>query len=220
MHGRRPIALASKTVTEADECALCRSVQPGESLDLPHRDASDTLRPFRGAFLKVGLRRRPEVGHAREIVTIRQSIPQQHMHHRAGKGAIGTRTEHQMLIGLFGGGVAVGIDHNDLGPTRLARLARLRDVGHHLHLGMHSVGAPQHDDIGVGDFQRRCSELFTYASDPSWIGGARAYAASLTAVAKDICQAINAVALNQTHGARIMVWPDSLIAVFGGNVQK
>ena len=65
-------------------------------------------------------------------------------------------------IGLLHRAVHVDVDGDDLGA---ALLAGARRVGHHVDLGVHRVGAPDHDQVGLRHLAR------IGPGDPAGAGG-------------------------------------------------
>ena len=147
VHIDRTIALACEAIAEPEEGLLRRADQPGEFLDLCDRQPGDRGGPFRCPRLEMRLQPLGVVGIFFQIVPISQPLAEKHMHDRAGQRPVGAGPHHQRHVGLLHRGVVVDVDHDDL---RAAFLAGLHRMGHHVDLGGHRVGAPDHHAIGLG----------------------------------------------------------------------
>ena len=73
------------------------------------------------------------------------------MHHAAGERAVGAGPQDDLDVGLLHGVVVVDVDGRDLGAAFLAGAHRMR---HHVDLGIHRVGAPDHDKVGDAHLAR------------------------------------------------------------------
>ena len=91
------------------------------------------------------------VGIALEIIPVGFAVAEQAMHHRAGQRAVGAGPDQHGEVGLLHRRVHVDIDDDDLGA---AFLAGARRVGHHVDLGVHRIGAPDHDHVGIRHLAR------------------------------------------------------------------
>ncbi len=91
------------------------------------------------------------IGVAIHIGAIRVTLAEQHMHDAAGEGAVGAGPQQDLDIGLLHGVVVVDVDRRDLGAAFLAGAHRVR---HHIDLGVHRIGAPDHDEVGDAHLAR------------------------------------------------------------------
>ena len=132
------------------------------------------------------------------------------MHHRAGERAVGAGAQRQVHVGLLRGAGAIGVDHHELGA---ARLARPGDVGHHVDLGAHRVGAPDHDQVRVRHLLADHAPALAVARAPAGVGQRHADRGVPARIAHRVAQAVDAVALHEAHGAGVEVGPDRLAAV-------
>ena len=95
MHVDGAVALPREAVTEAQEAARMGAQQPREGFDVGDRYAADGFRPGRCAAGEMGFELLRAVGVLREIVTIGELLAKQHVHDRAGQGAVGARLHTQ-----------------------------------------------------------------------------------------------------------------------------
>ena len=73
------------------------------------------------------------------------------MHDRAGQRAVGAGPQQHRHVGLLHGAVHVDVDRDDLGAAFFAGARRMR---HHVDLGRHRVGAPDHHQVGFRHLAR------------------------------------------------------------------
>ena len=137
------------------------------------------------------------------------------MHDAAGKGSIGAGPQQDLDVGLLHGVVVVDIDRRDFCA---AFLAGARSVRHHIDLGVHGIGAPDHDEVGDAHLARiDAGDLAGTDGKPD----ARDVGADGLVEAGiffDMRQAVDTVAHYQPHGAGIVVRPHRLgtEVAFGG----
>ena len=91
------------------------------------------------------------VGVTIKVVPIGLVVAEQTMHHGAGECAIGAGPDQHRQIGLPHRAIHIDIDRDDLGAALLAGAGRMR---HHIDLGVHRVGAPDHHHVGLRHFAR------------------------------------------------------------------
>ena len=108
------------------------------------------------------------VGVLVEIVPVRLAVAEQAMHHRAGERAVGAGLHHHREIGLLHRAVHVDVDRDDLGAALLAGAGRVR---HHVDLGVHRIGAPDHDQIGFRHLARIGTGDAAGAGGKAGVGG-------------------------------------------------
>ena len=133
------------------------------------------------------------------------------MHDAAGEGAVGAGPQHDLDVGLLHGVVVVDIDRRDLGAAFLAGAHRMR---HHIDLGVHRIGAPDHDEVGDAHLARIDAGDLAGAdgkSDARDIGADRLVEAGIFL---HMGKAVDAVAHHQAHGAGVVIRPDRLGAEF------
>ena len=133
------------------------------------------------------------------------------MHDAAGEGAIGAGSQDDLDVGLLHGVVVVDVDRRDLGAAFLAGAHRMR---HHIDLGVHGIGAPDHDEVGNAHLARIDAGDLAGAdgkSDPRDIRADRLVEAGIFL---HMGKAVDAVAHHQAHGAGVVIGPDRLGAEF------
>ena len=126
------------------------------------------------------------------------------MHHRAGERAVGARTHAYEKIRLPGGGVAVGIHHDD---ARATLPARRQGMGHDIDLRGGGVGSPEHHHVGLGHLPWIDPSQPASAGDEAVRGDCAANGGVLAGIALGVAQPVDAVALQQSHGACVVVGP-------------
>ena len=132
------------------------------------------------------------------------------MHHRAGERAVGAGLHHHGEIGLLHRAVHVDVDRDDLGAALLAGARRVR---HDVDLGVHRIGAPDHDQIGLRHLARIGTGDPAGAGGKAGVGGVDADGGMKAGVFLGVAQPMDAVALHETHGAGVVVRPDRLRAI-------
>ena len=73
------------------------------------------------------------------------------MHHAASECGIGAGPHQDLDIRLLHGFVVVDVDRRDLGA---AFFPGARGMRHHIDLGVHGIGAPDHDQVGDAHLAR------------------------------------------------------------------
>ena len=132
------------------------------------------------------------------------------MHHRAGERAVGAGLHHHGEIGLLHRAVHVDVDRDDLG---VALFAGARRVGHDVDLGVHRIGAPDHDQIGFRHLARIGTGDPAGAGGKAGVGGVDADGGMKARVFLGVAQPMDAVALHETHGAGVVIRPDRLRSI-------
>ena len=155
---------------------------------------------MRGKFLR-------RVGVTLEIVLVGFAVTKQTMHHRAGERAVGAGTDQNRQIGLAHGAVHINVDGNDLRAAFLAGAGRVR---HHVDLGVHRVGTPDHHQIGFRHFARIGAGKAAGAGDEAAPGRVDADGGEEAGIFFDVTQAMDAVAHHVTHRAGVQIRPDGL----------
>src|SRR3954449_2974210 len=133
------------------------------------------------------------------------------MHDGAGKGAIGTGPQDDLDVSLLHGVVIVDVDHRDLRTAFLAGADRMR---HHVHLSVHGICAPDHDEVGDAHLARIDAGNLAGADrkpDPGDVGANGGVEAGIFLYMR---KAVDAVAHHEPHRAGIVVRPDRLSAEF------
>ena len=95
-------------------------------------------------FQQIGIVR--EFGHVRPVGV---AVTEQHVHHRAGERRIRAGLRAQVHIGLARRRRTIGIDDDQ---PRAAVLSRAGNMGHQIDLGVDRVGAPDDDQVRLGEF--------------------------------------------------------------------
>ena len=132
------------------------------------------------------------------------------MHHRASERAVGAGPDQHRQVGLLHGAVHVNVDDDDLGA---AFLAGARGVRHHVDLGVHRIGAPDHHQIGFRHFARIGAGEFSGAGDESGPGRIDADGGEEARILFGVAQAVDAVAHQVAHGAGVIIGPHRFGAV-------
>ena len=145
-----------------------------------------------------------------EIFPIGLVVTKQHMHQRAGERAVGSRLNTKEKISLLRRGIVVGINNNNLGATLTPRLQRM---GHDIDLGTCGVGAPDDDEIRLAHFPWVHASEASGSGQEAIPGHVDADRRVKAGIFFDVTKAIDSVTHNQSHGAGILVGPDSLAAV-------
>ena len=212
VHVGRAVALAGKAVAEAEEGLLRGADQPGEGLDIGHRNAADGGRPFGSAGGEMGFEPLRVVGVFFQIGPVGEAVAEQHVHDAAGERGVGAGAHDEAEIGLLHCGVLVDVDDDDL---RAAFLAGAGGVGHHVDLRHHRVGAPDDDAVGLGDLARIGSGKAAGAHDVAGPGEIGANRVEEAGIVLGVAQPVDGIALHQPHGAGVVVGPDGFGAVPG-----
>ena len=130
---------------------MCSPISRANSSMVSTGVPGDRRRPSRIAGAQMRLEFARRVGVFFKIIPIGLAVTEQAMHHRAGKRAIGPGLDQHRQIGLLHRAIHVDVDRHDLGA---ALFARAHGVGHHIDLGVHRIGAPDHHQIGFRHFAR------------------------------------------------------------------
>ena len=210
MHVDRAVARARKSITEPKIGAFVVADEPGKRLDRFDRRAGNARRPYgvAGAQMLGKLARR--IGVAVEIVPVGFVVAEQAMHHRAGERAVGARPDQHRQVGLPHRSVHINVDGDDLAAALFAGAGRMR---HHVDLGVHRVGAPDHDQIGLRHFARIGAGEQAGARDETGPGRIDADGGEEAGIFLGMPQAVNAVAHDVAHRAGIQIRPNRLGAV-------
>ncbi len=137
------------------------------------------------------------------------------MHHRAGQRAVGARPRRQMQIRDGGGRRSIRIDHDEFRAPFLPRPGYVR---HDVDLGRNRVAAPHHDQIRLRHLARIDAAALSDAGLPADFRQRGADRHLLPRIPHDIAQPVDAVALQQAHGAGEVKRPYRLGAMLRGDV--
>ena len=121
------------------------------------------------------------------------------------KRAVGAGPQQDLHVRLLHGGVVVDVDDGDLGA---ALPARPHGVRHDVDLGVHRVGAPDDDAVGLGHFARIGAGEPPGAGDEAGPGEVGADRGVLAGIFLGVPQPIDAVAHDEAHRAGVVVGPD------------
>ena len=204
MHVGRTVARARKAVTDTDESALGRAVQFGEAFNLLNRESGDGGGPLRRARYEVCFEFVRHIGVSAHISAVRIAVAKHDVHHRAGKGAIGTGFQHDVHVRDFGSPGAIGIDDDQL---RFALAPRLGDVGHDIDLSGCRIAAPHDDEIGFAHLARIGAHFCADSGHPAGVNQRGADGRVLARITHDVAQTIDTVALHEPHGAGVKERP-------------
>src|SRR3954451_8170298 len=133
------------------------------------------------------------------------------MHNGAGEGAIGAGPQDDLDVSLLHCVIIVDVDHRDLRTAFLAGADRMR---HHVHLRVHGIGAPDHDEVGDAHLARIDAGDLAGTDrkpDPGDVGANGRVKAVIFLYMR---KAVDAVAHHEPPGAGVVVWPDRLGAKF------
>ena len=120
-----------------------------------------------------------------------------------------------MHIGHHGGAAAIGVDHHQLGAALFPRPA---DMGHDIDLGGDGVAAPHHDQVSLGHFARIGAANAAQRGHGGRFHDRGADGVLLPGIAHGVAQPVDAIALQQTHGAGEVIGPDRFAAMLGGGI--
>ncbi len=145
------------------------------------------------------------IGVALHIGAIGKTLAEQHMHDAAGKGAVGARPQQDLDVGLLHGVVVVDVDRRDPGAAFFPRAHRMR---HHIDLGVHGIGAPDHDQVGDAHLARIDAGDLAGADGKTDAGDVGADGRVEAGIFLHMRKAVDAVAHHQPHGAGIVIRPN------------
>ena len=205
MHLRGAVAAAGKAIAEAEEGALGFADRAGKGLDLLDRNAANRRRPFRAASFEMRLELTRAIGIFFHIFAIGIAVAEQRMHHAAGERAVGARPQDDLDVGLLHGVVVVDIDGRDPGATFLAGTGGVR---HHIDLGVHRIGAPDHDQVGDAHLAWIDARDLAGADGKSDAGDIGADRLVEARIFLHMRKAVDAVAHHEAHGACVVIRPD------------
>ncbi len=151
------------------------------------------------------------IGVAIHIVAVGKTFAEQHVHDAAGECAVGARPYQDPDVGLLHRLVVVDVDHRDLGAAFFPRAHRMR---HHVDLGVHGVGAPDHDKVGDAHLARIDAGDLAGADGKADARNRRTDRRIETRIFLHMGEAVDAVAHHHAHGAGIVIGPDRLRAEF------
>ena len=152
-----------------------------------------------------------------EIIPVGIPIAKQYVHDRTGQRAVGAGFDAQEHVGLFGGGVAIGVDHHQ---ACAAFVAGADGVAHDIDLGRGGIGAPDHDDVGFRHLARVDTGQLAGAGHVTIPGEGGADGGVLAGITFGMTQAIDTVTHHQAHGAGVEIRPHRFRAVFAFGAQK
>ncbi len=215
VHVVRTVALAGEAVAQPEERARGGADEAGKAFDLGNGEAGDGARPLGRLVGQMRLEFLRHIGVAVHVVPVGEPLAEQYVHDGAGERAVGAGLHAQRDVGLGHGAVLVDVDGDDLGA---ALLPRLDGVMHDVDLGVHRVGAPDHDQIGFRHLARIDAGQAARAGDETRPGERRADGGEHLRVLLHVAQAIDAVAHDEAHGAGIVIGPHRLgaVAALGG----
>ena len=211
MHVGSAVARAGKAVSQSEECPFCPPDQRREGLDFLNGKTGDRRRPFGRPGFQMGLQTARIVSEFFEIGPVGIAVAESHMHDGAGKRTVCAGLKNQRHVRLFHGRRVVDVDDDDLGAAFLARLDRM---GHHIDLGGHRVGAPYHHAIGFSHLARIGTAQSAGAHGDAGPGGIDADRAEESGIALGVAQAMDRVALHESHRAGILIGPHGFRAIF------
>ena len=142
-----------------------------------------------------------------EVLPIRVTVAEQHVHDRAGERPVGAGLDEEGEVRLPHGGVVVDVDDDDL---RAALLSRPDRVGHHVDLRVDRVRAPDHDAVGDTHLARIGARELARAGNPAGPGHVGADRRELAGVALGVAEPIDAVAHHKAHRSGVVVRPHRL----------
>ena len=210
VHVGGAVALPRKTVAKAKKSLGRFADHPGQGFNLAGRHATDVFCPRRVARLQMGLKGIRTVRIGLEIFPIGLVVTEQHMHQRAGECAVGPWLNTKEKISLLRRGIVVGINDNNLGA---ALTPRLQCMGHDIDLGTCGVGAPDDDEIRLAHFPWIHASEASRSGEETIPGHVDADCRMKAGIFFDVTKAVDSVTHNQSHGAGILVGPDSLAPV-------
>ena len=143
----------------------------------------------------------------REIGPVGEPFLEEDVHRGAGERAVGAGARHQVDVGHFGRGRAIGIDHDE---GRLPLLPGAGDPAHQIDLRRDRIAAPHDDEVGLRDLARVSAALHAGAGTPAGIGERVAIGRMLARIAHRVAQTLDPVALHEPHGAGIEERPHRL----------
>ena len=137
------------------------------------------------------------------------------MHDAAGECAVGARPHQDLDVGLLHRLVVVDVNHRDPGAALFPRAHRMC---HHVDLGIHGIGAPDHDKVGDAHLARIDAGNLAGAGGKADARNRRADRRIEARIFLHMSEAVDAVAHHQSHGAGIIIRPDRLRSefAFGG----
>ena len=212
MHLRGAVAAAGEAIAKAEESAPGLADCARESLDLGSRHAANCGRPFRRTRLQMRLKLVRTIRVFRHIGAVGQPLAEQHMHHAAGERTIGAWPQDDLDVGLLHRVVVVDIDDRDPCATFLLGASRMR---HHVDLGVHGVGAPDHHEIGDAHLARIDAGDLAGADGKSDAGDVGANRRIEARIFLHIGETIDAVAHHDAHRAGVVIRPDG----FGAEIR-
>ena len=127
------------------------------------------------------------------------------MHDAAGEGAVGARPQQDLDVGLLHGVIIVDVDRRDLGAAVFPGAHRMR---HHIDLGVHGIGAPDHDQVGDAHLARIDACDLAGADGKTDAGDIGADSRVEAGIFLHMRQAVDAVAHHQPHGAGVVIRPN------------
>ena len=139
------------------------------------------------------------------------------MHDGAGERAVAARLQRQVEVGQLGGAVEVGIDDNDSCAALASRLAR-QVQGMDMRRGR--IESPEDHQVALRSLARVGAARRAETGLEGRTNGARADGLVLARIAEAVGQPVEAVTLDQAHGAGVTVGPDRFRTVTVGGVKE
>jgi hypothetical protein len=115
--------------------------------------------------------------------------------------------QQDLDVGLLHGVVVVDVDRRDPGAPFLPGAHRMR---HHIDLGIHGIGAPDHDHVGDAHLARIDAGDLAGADRKPDAGDVGADGRVEARILLHMRKAVDAVAHHQPHRASIVIGPDRL----------
>ena len=213
MHVGRAVARARKAVMAADVAFLRRAIEARKRDDLFGLKAGDLRRPLRCARNQVRGQLVRRIGVLAQVLPVREAFLEQHVHHRAGKRAVGAGFQREVNVGLRRGAGAIRVHHDQF---RAAFPCGHR-VSHHVDLRVDRIAAPDHHEVGVlVDFAHVHTALEARTRHPARVGQRHADGREPARIFELVAQEVDPVTLHEAHRAGVVVRPHRLGAVQRG----
>ncbi len=207
-----PAAVALQAVVDADRRGCLLGVAAGEGADPGRRDTGDLGGPTRGPLGDPLAQALETQGPGFDVGVVEPIFGHQDVHEPQGQGCVGARTDRDPLVGGPGRAGTQGVDDDHLGG--LGTLARALDQGPKVHVAGQGVGAPQQDQLGVGEVLRVHAHVSTEGVGDPLAARCGADGPAQAAGPEAMKEALgHGLALDQTHGPAVAVLEHGLGAV-------